>query len=377
MDKTTHNSSFGKWHHLQLKNASVLVIGIGSLGNAVVPSLCSMGVGNLIIVDFDIVETGNIFKSGLFSYKDVGKPKVEVAARRIKEWYPNINVIAIRDNVQCGVGKTTFENVNVVISCVDSFLTRLEINDICASMGTPWVNGGIDQDRGEVSVYGSGFPCMRCGYHKLTLKDSINQVSNGEKTLARSKNTRNDSPTTPIMAPIVGASMVAEALKIIHEERELSLMGYKIQINLPKMEVLKYEVPRGNKECSCNKKWNRASVVKVEEINHTLSVNQVLILLKKRFGADKMSILLDYPFVAKARLRKKIIPLMLPKPAITDKVLEKKGFKVGDFALIVEEYTIVDDSFPYKKLRLKDIGIPSAHIFSIRYNNNKFLIEIN
>ena len=80
------------WEREKVKNAKVMVIGAGALGNEVIKNLSLMGIGNLFIVDFDKVEAANLSRSILFRETDNNRSKAEIAAARAKSINPDIHV---------------------------------------------------------------------------------------------------------------------------------------------------------------------------------------------------------------------------------------------------------------------------------------------
>ena len=87
------------WFKLdRLKQANVLVVGCGALGNEVLKNLVLFGVGHLVIVDFDVVESTNLTRSVLFRREDAetGRPKVLVAADRLREINPSVHILPLQ-----------------------------------------------------------------------------------------------------------------------------------------------------------------------------------------------------------------------------------------------------------------------------------------
>src|ERR1700730_1205621 len=88
------------WNQDTLVQAKILVLGCGALGNEVLKNLALLGVGHIILVDFDVIEISNLSRSVLFRSSDCGLPKVEVAAARIKEINPDVKVQVLHKDIR-------------------------------------------------------------------------------------------------------------------------------------------------------------------------------------------------------------------------------------------------------------------------------------
>ncbi len=84
---------FGEEAQLKLKAARVLIIGSGGLGSPALLYLTAAGVGTIGIVDFDIVDDSNLQRQVLFDVREIGKPKVEAAKRRLEALNPYVNIV--------------------------------------------------------------------------------------------------------------------------------------------------------------------------------------------------------------------------------------------------------------------------------------------
>ena len=110
----------------QVKTARVMVVGCGALGNEVLKNLVLMGVEHLVVVDFDIVEIGNLTRSVLFNIEDARarRRKVDVVAERLSSMNPAVEIKTIFGDVTYDVGLGLVRSVDVVIGCVDSRWAR-------------------------------------------------------------------------------------------------------------------------------------------------------------------------------------------------------------------------------------------------------------
>ncbi len=106
-DRYARFQLIGWWDQARLQRASVIVVGAGALGNEVLKNLALLGVGRILIVDYDLVEGSNLSRSVLFRASDAGQPKAEVAAVALRQLNPDINAISLAGNIITDVGLGT------------------------------------------------------------------------------------------------------------------------------------------------------------------------------------------------------------------------------------------------------------------------------
>ena len=106
--------------------ARIMVVGCGALGNEVLKNLALMGAENLVVVDFDRVEQGNLSRSVLFEKADAdaSRYKVDVVAERLRNMNPRMQVSTVRGDVAYDVGLGLVRSMDVVIGCVDNRWAR-------------------------------------------------------------------------------------------------------------------------------------------------------------------------------------------------------------------------------------------------------------
>src|SRR5262249_30754216 len=132
---------FGPNAQEKLKNARVVVIGAGGLGAPVLSYLAAAGIGHLVIVDFDTVSLSNLQRQVLFTQKDLGKEKAIVAADRLKELNPLVNIEAKVLPLTSANALDVLKGNHVVVDCTDNFPARYLLNDACVLLGLPLVYG--------------------------------------------------------------------------------------------------------------------------------------------------------------------------------------------------------------------------------------------
>jgi adenylyltransferase/sulfurtransferase len=203
------------WKQEVVRDATVLVVGAGALGNEVLKNLALMGVGNLLIADFDTIEDSNLSRSVLFRATDNGKRKVDAAAAAIKALNPDVKVKAWHGDINFEMGQGVFRHVDAIVGCLDNREARLSINRFAYGVNKPWVDGAIQELMGIVRVF---WPWQGACY-ECTLTDADYQIINLRYScplLARDNLLQGKVPTTPTSASIVAAFQTQEALKLLH-----------------------------------------------------------------------------------------------------------------------------------------------------------------
>src|SRR5205807_2319186 len=122
-----------------LGQSRVMVAGAGAIGNEVIKLLALLGIGRILIVDFDRVEISNLTRSPLFRESDIGRPKAMAAAERAREINPDITVRSLQGDLRFDVGLGAYRAMDLVIGCLDSLDARLALNRACLRAGTPWL----------------------------------------------------------------------------------------------------------------------------------------------------------------------------------------------------------------------------------------------
>lgn len=203
------------WDQRRLAEASVLVVGAGALGNEVLKNLALLGVGRVLVVDFDTIERSNLTRSVLFRLRDEGRPKATVAAEALVDINPDTRVVPMAANVLTDIGLGLFRDVDVVIGCLDNREARLWVNRSCWKVGTPWIDGGIQEINGVVKTFvPPDSSCYECAmtemdYRLINLRYSCPLLR--QEDLLSGK-----VPTAPTIASMIGALQTQEALKLIH-----------------------------------------------------------------------------------------------------------------------------------------------------------------
>lgn len=149
----------------KLKAARVLAIGVGGLGSPLAVYLAAAGVGTIGLVDFDVVDDSNLQRQILFTTGDVGRPKLQAAAERLRGMNPNVNVVTFEERLSSANALEIFRDFDIVADGTDNFPTRYLVNDACVLTGKPNVYASIFRFEGQASVFWADKgPCYRCLY---------------------------------------------------------------------------------------------------------------------------------------------------------------------------------------------------------------------
>jgi molybdopterin/thiamine biosynthesis adenylyltransferase len=153
---------------LKLKGSKVCLVGLGGLGSPASMQLAAMGVGHLRIVDRDVVELTNLHRQHLYGFDEIGYPKVEAAAKRLRRLNPYITVEPLPLSVNEANAEDLVRDVDVVVDGLDSMAARYAINRACIKLGVPYVFGAAITTNGNLSTIVPGkTACLECFYGSL------------------------------------------------------------------------------------------------------------------------------------------------------------------------------------------------------------------
>lgn len=214
------------WDQERLKNATIMVVGAGAIGNELIKNLTLLGIGRILVFDMDAIESTNLTRSVLYRAQDVGRYKAEVAAERAKEMNPDVKAKAFIANIIDDVGLGVFRRMNVVLGGLDNREARLSINQSCYKVDRPWIDGAIEALNGFARVFipGQG-ACYEC-----TMTETDWMLINKRKSCALLTHEQMASgkiPTTPTSSSIIAGIQVQEMLKLLHADRNLPTLAGK------------------------------------------------------------------------------------------------------------------------------------------------------
>jgi adenylyltransferase/sulfurtransferase len=150
----------------KLKAAKVLCVGTGGLGAPLTFYLAAAGIGTIGLVDFDVVDESNLQRQIIHTTADVGRPKIDSAADKLKALNPYVNIVKHETMLTSANALEIIKDYDIVADGTDNFPTRYLVNDACVLSGNkPNAYASIFRFEGQASVFATEEgPCYRCLY---------------------------------------------------------------------------------------------------------------------------------------------------------------------------------------------------------------------
>jgi adenylyltransferase/sulfurtransferase len=127
----------------RLKAARVLLIGAGGLGSPAAQYLAAAGVGEIGVVDDDVVSLSNLQRQVLHGTADVGRPKLDSAADAIARLNPHVRTTPFPVRLTTENARDLVRGFDVVADGSDNFATRYAVSDACFHEKIPLVTAAV------------------------------------------------------------------------------------------------------------------------------------------------------------------------------------------------------------------------------------------
>ena len=202
------------WDQETISAARIMVVGAGALGNETIKNLLLLGFKNLFICDFDTIETSNLSRTVLFGPGDIGKRKAPVAAERARQMClsPDSRIASFHGDITSELGLGVFQEMDMVLGCLDNVEARRFVNRACRLVGRPWIDSGINQLAGHVSLYGpASAVCYECGLSDQQLALARQRWSCDNVKRLHVQQAR--APTVQVTSSIISGIQVQECVK--------------------------------------------------------------------------------------------------------------------------------------------------------------------
>ena len=192
---------------MDLSGKTALVVGAGGLGGPALLVLAGSGVGRLVLVEDDAVETSNLSRQPLFAEVDLGARKAAAAGFRLRALFPAAELDARDERFDAANAVDLARSADVVVDGSDNFATKFLANDAALRAGRPLVHGGVLRTTAQLLTVVPGGPggCLRCLFEAPPPEGSVPSCSQAG-----------------ILGPVAGfagALMAAEALRLLRGER--------------------------------------------------------------------------------------------------------------------------------------------------------------
>lgn len=209
---------FGAEAQQRLLSARVCIVGVGGLGSPAAMYLAAAGVGQLTLIDEDVVDESNLHRQLLFTTPDVGQPKLDVAAARLCALNPDVQVVLHNTRLTAQNAAALTREHDVVLDATDNFPTRYALNDACLAHGMPLVYGSVARFEGQVSVFAApGGPCYRCLFPEMPAPGTVPTCA--------------EEGVLGVVPGIVGLLQATEVIKLITQIGE-PLVGQLLLLDL-------------------------------------------------------------------------------------------------------------------------------------------------
>lgn len=197
---------FGEIAQRRLAAARIAVVGAGGLGSPTVLALAAAGIGELIVIDDDVVEQSNLQRQVMHRLSDIGAPKVDSAVRAAAELSPETTVRAVRERLSPWNAAELFVGADLVIDGTDTFETREAVAAAAEQLGIPLVWGSVQGFDAQVTVFWNRPPS---GTGAVVLSDLYPHGSVGDVPTCA------DVGVLGALCLQVGSLLATEAIKLI------------------------------------------------------------------------------------------------------------------------------------------------------------------
>lgn len=158
-------SDFGEAGQEKLKNASVLISRVGGLGSVVAYELAAAGVGKFVIAHAGNVKPSDLNRQLLMTHDWLGKPRVESAAKRLKELNPRLEIVPVKENINDENVENLVEQVDLIADCAPLFPERYAMNREAVRQQKPLIECAMYDLEAQITTILPGkTPCLKCLY---------------------------------------------------------------------------------------------------------------------------------------------------------------------------------------------------------------------
>jgi len=346
------------WDQKKLSAARVLVVGAGALGNEILKNLALLGVGRILVVDFDRVELTNLTRSVLFRQEDLGKAKVDVVAQRLPEINPDVRVLPILGDMRWTVGHGLVRRMDLVLGGLDSVAARMAVNAAAWRTGIPWIDGAIDALSGSMRVFvPPDGACFECTLSAQDYREYEQRYSC--QLLPRGTSPAGSIPTTPTIASVIAGWQVQEAVKLLHGKEVARSQGLFYHGEDHRFYRVSYRPKPG-----CLGHDLLPPISRLVHLTNKMSVRELLAALADRFDRP-VTVELDRELILGIDCPACGAQQPVPKPLHTAGAGADLCPQCGTRSTLRLSHRL-DGSALLQEMSLDALGIPALHILTAR-----------
>jgi sulfur-carrier protein adenylyltransferase/sulfurtransferase len=206
-DRQIRLKGFGTVSQEKLMKARILIIGAGGLGCPALQYLTAAGAGTIGIIDNDVVELSNLHRQVIYTTDDIGLPKVEIAASRMKSLNPEIEFREYNFRLVPENSFDIIKEYDVIIDGSDNFPTRYLVNDVCVLLDKPFVYGSVQAFEGQLGVFNYSYGSNST---KINYRDLFTKSPGDDSSFSC-----NETGVLGVLPGIIGTMQAVEAIKIV------------------------------------------------------------------------------------------------------------------------------------------------------------------
>lgn len=231
----------------KIRDSKIIIVGAGALAHNCCQYLASSGVGELIIYDNDIIEESNLPRQILFSNFDLGKHKVTILAKYLKQHFPETKITIFNQRFESKLKQINKKNFSIIINASDNYTTRREINTFALKNNITWIDMGVTQMAGHVALYRPSLGCFECLFPNIASQNQACSIAG----------------VLPSVCGAIGSIVVNEVMKYLTIPKE-NKINYYLNFDFFENNFKKYYWTKNQdcKHCQNNKETAHLKIKK-------------------------------------------------------------------------------------------------------------------
>ncbi len=265
----------------KLQKSHVVIVGLGALGTVASELLVRSGVGQLTLIDRDVVELSNLQRQGLYCEKDVGRSKVLAARDKLLRINSStvINIHAVHLDSPSIMECISTGGADLILDCTDNMSTRFLINDFARKYRVPWIFSSAIISNGMLQLITPESSCLRCRFPDHAQGDTCSESG----VFAMTTHTIASLQSNLALRFLIGADVS-------------SFLNTLISFDLSSIDIRKF-VAAPNKSCdTCNEKFLSLDSSQQKEVVRFCSSGQFQVCKRNSVNLKALSLTLEKEF---------------------------------------------------------------------------------